>query len=79
MDDLSENEVNDSYILKEDKLNLIRTIKKIYNEKFPWADSVLMRCLVKHHYSQVIENMKEEDYKRDITNTDIDYLVDENI
>jgi hypothetical protein len=79
MDDLNENELNDSYILKEDKLNLIRTIKKIYNEKFSWADDVLMRCLVKNHYRQVIENMNEEDYKRDITNTDIDYLVSENI
>lgn len=77
--DLNEKELNDVYILKEDKLNLIRTIKQIYNEKFPWADSVLLRCLVKDHYRQVIENMTEEDYKRDITNTDIDYLVSESI
>jgi len=83
MDDLNEKEneyeLNDSYILKEDKLNLIRIIKKIYNEQFPWADSVLLRCLVKNHYTQVIENMKEEDYRRDITNTDIDYLVSESM
>ena len=77
--DLNEKELNDVYILKEDKLNLIRTIKQIYNEKFPWADSVLLRCLVKDHYRQVIENMTEEDYKRDITNTDIDYLLSESI
>lgn len=77
--DLNEKELNDFYILKEDKLHLIKTIKQIYNEKFPWADSVLLRCLVKDHYRQVIENMTEEDYKRDITNTDIDYLVSESI
>jgi len=83
MDDLTEKEneyeLNDSYILKEDKLNLIRIIKKIYNEKFAWADTVLLRCLVKDHYRQVIENMTEEEYKRDITNTDIDYLVSESM
>jgi len=83
MDDLTEKEneyeLNDSYILKEDKLNLIRIIKKIYNEKFHWADTVLLRCLVKDHYRQVIENMTEEEYKRDITNTDIDYLVSESM
>ena len=83
MDDLTEKEneyeLNDSYILKEDKLNLIRIIKKIYNEKFSWADTVLLRCLVKDHYRQVIENMTEEEYKRDITNTDIDYLVSDSM
>ena len=78
MDCLNENEkeVNDSYILKEDKLNLIRIIKNIYKNKMPWADDVLMRVLVKEHYKNVIENMNEEDYKNDIKNNDINNLID---
>lgn len=78
MDCLNENEkeVNDSYILKEDKLNLIRIIKNIYKNKMPWADDVLMRVLVREHYKNVIENMNEEDYKNDIKNNDINNLID---
>jgi hypothetical protein len=71
----NENEVNDSYILKEDKLNLIRTIKNIYKNSMPWADDALMSVLVKEHYKNVINNMNEEDYKNDIKNVDLDYLV----
>ena len=71
----NENEVNDSYILKEDKLNLIRTIKNIYKNSMPWADDALMSVLVKEHYKNVINNMNEEDYKNDIKNIDLDYIV----
>ncbi len=71
----NENEVNDSYILKEDKLNLIRTIKNIYKNSMPWADDALMSVLVKEHYKNVVNNMNEEDYKNDIKNVDLDYLV----
>ena len=72
----NEKEVNDSYILKEDKLNLIRIIKNIYKNSMPWADDVLLRVLVKEHYKNVIENMNEEDYKNDIKNNDINNLID---
>ncbi len=71
----NENEVNDSYILKEDKLNLIRTIKNIYKNSMPWADDALMSVLVKEHYKTVVNTMNEEDYKNDIKNVDLDYLV----
>ena len=71
----NQNDVNDSYILKEDKLNLIRTIKNIYKNSMPWADDALMSVLVKEHYKNVINNMNEEDYKNDIKNVDLDYLV----
>lgn len=71
----NENEVNDSYILKEDKLNLIRIIKNIYKNSMPWADDALMSVLVKEHYNNVIKNMNEEDYKNDIKNIDLDYIV----
>ena len=41
----------------------------------PWADDALMSVLVKEHYKNVINNMNEEDYKNDIKNVDLDYLV----
>ena len=70
------NEPNDSYILKEDKLNLIRTIKNIYKNSMPWADDVLLRVLVKEHYKNVINNMNEEDYKNELKVNDINNLID---
>ena len=57
----NENEVNDYFILKEDKLNLIRIIKNIYKNSMPWADDVLMSCLVKEHYKNVVNKINEED------------------
>ena len=73
MECLNENEdkVNDYYILKEDKLNLIRVIKNIYKNSMPWADDVLMRVLVKEHYKNVIKNMDEEEYKKELKNNDL--------
>ncbi len=72
----NENEVNDYYLLKEDKLNLIRIIKNIYKNMFPWADDVLMSCLIKEHYKNVIKNMNEEEYKKELKNDDLNYLVE---
>ncbi len=72
----NENEVNDYYLLKEDKLNLIRIIKNIYKNMFPWADDVLMSCLIKEHYKNVIKNMDEEEYKKELKNDDLNYLVE---
>ena len=76
MDCENEKEVNDSYILKEDKLNLLRIIKNIYKNSMPWADDVLLRVLVKEHYKNVIENINEEEYINDIKNNDINNLID---
>ena len=72
----NENEPNDYFILKEDKLNLLRTIKNIYKNSMPWADDVLLRVLVKEHYNNVINNMNEEDYKNELKNTNINNLID---
>lgn len=69
------NEIDDSYILKEDKLALIRTIKKIYENSMSWADDVLMRILVKQHYNNVIQNMDKEQYIKDIQDTNINNLL----
>lgn len=76
MDNLNENELNDSYILKEDKLNLIRIIKTIYIKKFPWADDTLIRVLIRDHYKQTINNMNEEDYINEIKNNNVDNLIE---
>jgi hypothetical protein len=76
MDCENENVPDDSYILKEDKLTLIRTIKNIYKNTMPWADDVLMRVLVKEHYKNVIENMDKEEYINEIKNNNINNLID---
>ena len=76
MDCENENVPDDSYILKEDKLTLISTIKNIYKNTMPWADDVLMRVLVKEHYKNVIENMDKEEYINEIKNNNINNLID---
>lgn len=76
MEAINDKEVDDTYILKEDKLSLIRTIKNIYQNTMPWADDVLMRVLVKKHYNNVIENMDKEQYLNEIKNQNINNLLD---
>jgi len=77
MEGLIENEPDDSYILKEDKLNLIKIIKNIYNNKFPWADEVLLRVLIKKHYNNVINNINKYEYINELKNNDIDTLLNQ--
>jgi len=77
MEGLIENEPDDSYILKEDKLNLIKIIKNIYNNKFPWADEVLLRVLIKKHYNNVINNINKDEYINELKNNDIDTLLNQ--
>jgi len=74
-ENLHENEFDDSYILKEDKLALIRCIKKIYENTMSWADDILMRVIVKQHYNNVIKNMNKEDYLKEIQDTNINNLL----
>ena len=76
MEAINDKEVDDTYILKEDKLSLIRTIKNIYQNTMPWADDVLMRVLVKQHYNNVIQNMDKEQYLNEIKNQNINNLID---
>jgi len=78
MEGLNDNQIepDDTYILKEDKLSLIRTIKNIYQNTMPWADDVLMRVLVKQHYNNVIENMDKEEYLNELKNSNINNLLD---
>jgi len=76
MDCENKNEPDDSYILKEDKLTLLRTIKNIYKTTMPWADDVLMRVLVREHYKNVIEKMTKEEYINELKNNNINNLID---
>ena len=57
--DYVEEPVDDSYIRPEDKKQLLITIKQIYEKKFEWADNALMKCLIKHHYKEVIKNINK--------------------
>tara|TARA_Y100001937_G_C7129682_1_gene336656 strand:+ start:281 stop:574 length:294 start_codon:yes stop_codon:yes gene_type:complete len=71
--------VDDSWIQEKDKLDLLKHIKTLYSEKYVWADDVLIKCLVKKHYNDVINNMNKEDYLKEkeaeTTNDLIDRIV----
>jgi len=69
--------VDDSYIRPEDKKQLLITIKKIYETRMPWADEVLMKCMIKHHYKEVIKNMIKSDYLEEIKKNDVDTLIEQ--
>lgn len=70
-----EDHVDDSYILPIHKRELIKSIKEIYNNMYPWADDVLHKCLVKHHYKECISKMDKEQYLKEINSDNIeDYL-----
>ena len=43
--------VDDSYIKAEDKKQLLIIIKNIYETRMPWADQILMKCMIKEHYN----------------------------
>ena len=69
--------VDDSYILPEHKKQLLITIKKIYETRYDWADEILMKCMIKHHYKEVIKNMIKEDYLEEIKKNDVDTLLEQ--
>jgi len=77
-DDLEEIEkveyVDDSYILPEHKKELINVIKNIYKNSMPWADDQLFKCIVLHHYNQVISKMDKERYLSEINETNVEDL-----
>jgi len=66
--------VDDSYILPEDKKELIKVIKNIYKKSMPWADDQLFKCTVLHHYNQVISKMDKEAYLSEINETNVEDL-----
>ena len=66
--------VDDSYILPEDKKELIKVIKNIYKKSMPWADDQLFKCTVLHHYNDVISKMDKEAYLSEINETNVEDL-----
>ena len=63
---------DDSYILPEHKRALIDKIKEIYKNMYPWADDVLFKCLVRHHYKECVSKMNKEEYLKEIQSDNID-------
>jgi len=61
---------DDSWVLPEDKKNLLITIKQIYNTSYTWADDVLIKCLVMEHYKGVIKGMDKEKYLLELEEKD---------
>ena len=77
--DILKEVVDDSWVHEIDKKNLIDHIKKLYNEKFTWADNILMKVLVKRHYNETIKGMNKEEYLKEKEDTSVDkYLEDLN-
>lgn len=58
-------EVDDSWITQQDKIDLLKHIKLLYSKKHEWADDILMKCLIKKHYNEVVANMNKEDYLKE--------------
>ena len=69
---------DDSFLKIDDKKNLLLHLKNLYTKKFPWADAVLLKILIKKHYNETIKNMNKEDYLNEKENQDVvDYLLDD--
>jgi hypothetical protein len=77
--DILKEVVDDSWVHEIDKKNLIDHIKKLYKEKFTWADNILMKVLVKRHYNETIKGMNKEEYLKEKEDNSADkYLEDLN-
>ena len=66
----STEDFDDSWIDPKHKKELLITIKQIYETAYPWADNVLMKCLVMQHYKGVIKNMNKEAYLKECDEED---------
>jgi len=73
----NDEDIDDSYIRPEDKKQLLITIKSIYETNMPWADEILVKCMVKEHYKSVIKNINKKDYLDEINKNDVDTLLDQ--
>ena len=66
----STEDFDDTWIDPKHKKELLITIKQIYSTAYPWADNVLMKCLVMQHYKGVIKNMNKEAYLKECDEED---------
>ncbi len=69
-------EVDDSWITPQDKIDLLKFIKHLYSKKHEWADDILMKCLIKKHYNEVVSNMNKEDYLKEKAEETTSDLID---
>jgi len=69
-------EVDDSWITQQDKIDLLKFIKHLYSKKHEWADDLLMKCLIKKHYNEVVSNMNKEDYLKEKAEETTSDLID---
>ena len=67
--------INDTYILPKDKKELVKVIKSIYEQMYPWADDILMKCLILEHYKDVISKIDKEEYLKEIECNNIEDLI----
>lgn len=66
----STEDFDDSWIDPLHKKELLITIKDIYNTAYPWADNILMKCLVIEHYKGVVKGMNKEKYLQECEEKD---------
>tara|TARA_R110000765_G_scaffold48844_2_gene99545 strand:- start:595 stop:882 length:288 start_codon:yes stop_codon:yes gene_type:complete len=53
--------LDDSFLDQDDKINLFKHLKELYNTKFEWAADTLIKCFILTHYKKFIDNMHEDD------------------
>jgi hypothetical protein len=67
--------VDDTYILPKDKKELVKVIRSIYENMYPWSDETLMKCLILEHYRDVVSKMDKEAYLKEIECNNIEDLI----
>lgn len=61
---------DDTFLEKNDKLELLNHIKHLYNTKFGWADDTLMKAMIKYHYNLTVGKINKDDYLEEKSRTD---------
>ena len=67
--------VDDTYILPKDKKELVKVIRSIYEQMYPWSDDTLTKCLILEHYRDVVSKMDKEAYLKEIECNNIEDLI----
>lgn len=72
--------LDDTFLDRKDKKNLILHLKELYENKFPWAAEYLIKCFILTHYKAFIEKMNEgnniEEYLKEKEEQDTDFNID---
>ena len=70
---------DDTWVDPKHKKELLLTIKNMYENAYPWADHILLKCLVKEHFKTVIQNMNKEKYLQECEEQDDTEVMIENL